>query len=248
MELFSDPEVVEVFKRTKGRGVGADFLSGLAFVDTTVHKDDSPEIRKIKKDMARGVPLGYHAPSGTVFVDIDRVTPEFVKDGGLDHEVSHAKIERDYHGEFAQLEERFGFSRFGKSKNSEIEAIVESFEEVAAHVHTFNFRGRDEKYVEQVYEKYRIQQGDPESIQEFVDVQLADSKFIQIAEALASFDYLDLKTAGLIRESLSKYKGLGDLAEQNLDKIFKLVECFQSAHKLKKASFEKLQTLLGSMT
>ncbi|MFH1505803.1 MAG: hypothetical protein ABIE94_02335 [archaeon] len=252
-QMFSDPEVVEAFKRTQERGVGADFLRGLAFVDTTIRDDDVPEIRQVKEYMKPEseekppVKMGYHGPSGRVLVNINAVTAEFMKEGGLDHEVSHAKIERDYHGEFAQLEERFGFSRWGKIGNQDIGAVVEAFEEVATHVRTFDVRGKDNAYLGQVYEKYDIQQGNVESIKTFVRGSLADDALVQIAEAIASFDYLDFKTADIIRESLSEY-AIGDFGKENIEKIFKLVECFQSAHKLEKGSFEKLRTLLGSIT
>ncbi|MFH1505798.1 MAG: hypothetical protein ABIE94_02310, partial [archaeon] len=125
-------------------------------------------------------------------------------------------IREQHFREFADLEKHFNIS-----SHSGLEAVVRSFEEVAADVKAFEFMGRDEKYVEQVYERYTL----PSNYTDLTVISFDRLKVIakknvgaarrlmvmDFAESLAVFKYLDNHAYKILSEQLKVVrKALGE--------------------------------------
>lgn len=255
--LFSDREVVEMFKKIRTIRVGQNFLRGVTFVDPRIEKKDEAYRRDIKKELQEeGTVMGYNANYKQIFVNVNRVTPEFIKNGGLCHEVFHAKIEQEHHQEFRALEKRFDFSMWGESKNWEMESLVESFQEVAAQIKTFDFMRRDQNFVGEVHNKYKLNPHDLGSATSFIGVHIRNTedhilntdKLCKIAEAIVVFDHMDQTTSNVLRKEMENNLNLFKLFKPIHEHVFQLVDCFSSATDLTEESFSKLGGVLHNIT
>ncbi|GAI76057.1 unnamed protein product, partial [marine sediment metagenome] len=257
VRLFSDPKVVEMVKKAKTIEVNRNFLTGMAFVDPRIEKQDEAYLRDIKEELQEeGTIMGYNANCKKIFVNINRVTSEDIKNGVFCHEVFHAKIEQDHHQEFRALEKRFGFSMWGETKNREAESLVASFQEVTAQIKTFDFMRGDQSFVREIHNKYGLEPQDFGSASSFIGACSRNKKdhtfntdgLNKIAEAIVVFDHIHQTTSNILREEMENDLNLFKTFEPIHKHVFQLVDCFSSATDLTKTSFDKLGGVLHNIT
>ncbi|MEA3513867.1 MAG: hypothetical protein U9R34_00130 [Nanoarchaeota archaeon] len=235
MDVFSDKGVVDAFEKGhKGIGVKSKYLDGVVIVD-----DDNDEIYK---DFGNFRML-YHKPTKKILIRNDAPS-DFVENGGLYHEMMHAQIEQEYEKDFKSLEEQLGFSRWGESRIKGVEAIVQSCEEVAAHIKTFDFMEKDEKYAKLVYDIYQVNPYNKKEVEWFVDDCLQEDNtlgHIQLAETIATINYLDEEAGNNIKEHL---KARGDNIQ--IKSALRLASTFSEACGHNRFSVQPLFELFGN--
>ncbi|MFH1506722.1 MAG: hypothetical protein ABIE94_07115, partial [archaeon] len=141
-ELFSDPEILDTIERGNEIEVSKRLLGKIVFFEPEPQVDDCEYVAEFKTKMKK-TDLAYLPPapeepndSGTMFISA-QTDKEFFINGGYYHERFHGKIREQHFREFADLEKHFNIS-----SHSGLEAVVRSFEEVAADVKAFEFMGR----------------------------------------------------------------------------------------------------------
>ena len=253
--LFSDHDVVDTFERGNEILVSDKFFGKVAFLDdNTIKREDSTETKALKLHI-ENAQMAYLDPNeasdtGVLYIKNSTDKKLFVN-GGYFHERFHAQIREQHHTEFRDLEDRLelGKEQFYREKKDAQKAdeirrmndILASFEEVAANVRTYEFMGRDQKFVEMVYERYRLNPNDEESVKDFFTFGTKNEQnMIKLAEALTTLSIIDYDVGNdLIKRFKSEYSFMSIGR-----RVIKKIELFSRSFTLDENAFNTLRKFL----
>jgi len=223
-DLFSSQEVVDTFKKGNEIEVSDRFFGKVKFFDNSgPKKDDDLDTKKLKRWM-KNSQIGYVSPDPSPRVDFKADEPDYVgtlyiksstnKDlfvnGGYFHEKFHAQIIEQNQQEFQNIDDRFSLQQ-----HKHMRELARSFEEVAADARTHEFMGYDQKFLDQVYNKYNINDTSKVGIDRKVfslmnnmetDHDKIIKRSIDLIEMLGTFKNLDERTYDYILESIDRHK------------------------------------------
>ena len=223
-QLFSDEKVIDVFRRGKEIEVSNRFFKEVSFFDPVKKPYESKDTLALKEVM-KDTPFGYNPPDPRNDKDIGKFFISTTADknlftnGGYFHEKFHAQLRERHNDEFRDLEERFDLQR-----NEGLNAVVKSFEEVASHVRTFEFMEQDERYVNNLYDKYKLSDlskiGVDRVIFDALDGLNQPDKFNDnfsfLIEMVGTFKYVDNSTYDNIKSSIERHKNIIDPEKYSL--------------------------------